>query len=174
MRFAATIGLALTALAIGATGASAAPTILSTSVSEATTSAATLEASINPEGKATRYRFEYGPAECASNPCTAIPVPDGEIAAGSSPVTVKASVEGLSPGSVYHFRAVARNGVTPTDKVESPDRLFATYSAPIVGLPDGRTYEQASPVDTKALSRRNAVSTQWFFGRHQRGSMAVR
>jgi Fibronectin type III domain len=141
-------GLALAALAIGAVGASAAaPTILSTSVSEVTASSATLEASINPNGKKTAYHFEYGPAECGPNPCTSVPVPEGEIPTGSSPVTKKVTVTGLSAGSTYHFRVLARNGITVADKAESPDRVFATRSVSLAGLPDGRAYEQASPVD---------------------------
>ena len=141
-------GVALVALAINAAGASAAaPTILATGVTEVSSSSATLEAQINPNGKATRYHFEYGPAQCGPNPCTSVPVPEGEIAAGTSPATVKATVEGLAAGSVYHFRVLARNGVTAADKAESPDRLFATRSTPLAGLPEGRAYEQASPVD---------------------------
>jgi hypothetical protein len=148
VRFTVAAGLTLVALLIGAASASAAaPTILATAVSEVGSSSATLEAQINPNGKATRYHFEYGPAQCGPNPCTSVPVPEGEIAAGTSPVTVKATVEGLAAGSVYHFRVLARNGITAADKAESPDRLFATRSTPLAGLPEGRAYEQASPVD---------------------------
>lgn len=148
MRLAMAASLALCALMFGAVRASAvAPIITGTAVSGATSSSAILEASVNPNGKATRYRFEYGPADCASSPCTAIPVPEGELSAGSSSVTVKAKAEGLTPGTLYHFRVVARNGTAPADKVEGPDRIFATISTPISGLPDNRAYEQASPID---------------------------
>ncbi|MDX6602313.1 MAG: hypothetical protein QOF13_1515 [Solirubrobacterales bacterium] len=140
-----TAGIALAALAIGAAGASAAaPAILGTSVSEVTSSSATLEASINPNGKATLYHFEYGPAQCGPNPCTSVPVPEGEIPSGSSPVTEKITVKGLSPGTIYHFRVLAENG---DGGAVGPDRLFATRAVPLAGLPDGRAYEQASPVD---------------------------
>jgi hypothetical protein len=140
--------LALAAVAIFASTASAAaPIVANTDVSAVTASAATLEASINPQSKLTRYHFEYGPEDCAANPCASVPVPEGEVPAGSSPVTVKATVEGLSPATIYHFRVVTKNGATPADEAKSPDRIFATFSAPLSGLPDNRAYEQASPID---------------------------
>jgi hypothetical protein len=147
-RLSALAGLALAALAIFATAASgAAPTILSAGVSSVSTSAATLEATINPQSKLTRYHFEYGPEDCASSPCTSVPTPEGEIPGGSSPVTVKTTIEGLSAGTIYHFRVIAKNGAALADEAKSPDRIFATFSAPLVGLPDNRAYEQASPID---------------------------
>ena len=147
MRLAASTGFALAVFAFVATGASAAvPQILSTGFSKVGTDTATLEATVNPSGKPTRYRFEYGPADCASNPCAS--TEEKELPAGSSPVLVeKATINGLTPGTVYHFRLVAKNGVTPADKAVSPDRVFSTYPAPLAGLPDNRAYEQASPVD---------------------------
>ena len=147
VRLAASTGFALAAFACVATGASAAaPQVLSTGLSKVGTDTATLEASVNPSGKLTRYRFEYGPADCASSPCTS--TKEEELLAGSSPVLVeKATINGLTPGTVYHFRLVAKNGVTPADKAVSPDRVFSTYPAPLAGLPDNRAYEQASPVD---------------------------
>lgn len=48
----------------------AAPSIVKTGVSEVTSTSATLQAEVNPEGKVTQYRFEYGTADCAFNPCT--------------------------------------------------------------------------------------------------------
>jgi len=54
----------LCSLALTATSASAAPpTISEPSVSHPTTTSATLEAEINPQGQKVGYRFEYGPAD---------------------------------------------------------------------------------------------------------------
>ena len=120
------------------------PMITAVKVSEVTSTSATLEAKVNPEGLSSSYRFEYGLADCSKSACTKIPIPDASIGAGTSPVEVKASVEGLAPHTVYHFRVVAKNskGTTTT-----PDHVFATYGAPLEGPPDARVYEQASPLD---------------------------
>jgi sugar lactone lactonase YvrE len=169
-RFASATGAAIVlwALAVSAQGASAAaPTILTTPVSGATTTEITLEAVINPQGKATKYHFAYGPADCSSNPCPTTHVT--ELKAGTTPVTVSAPIEGLEPGTTYHFQAFAEN--KDQEGAQSPDRSFMTYLAPqqfgpcpndalrlhnpaagkieysAANLPDCRAYEQASPVN---------------------------
>jgi hypothetical protein len=130
--------------AISAAGASAAaPQISGATVSAVTSTTAVLEADINPQGLPTTYRFEYGPGKCSLDPCTPIPVPDGDAGAGSSPKRVTATVEGLTAGTIYFFRVIADNGT----QTVGPDQIFATYSGPLAGLPDARAYEQASPVD---------------------------
>ena len=54
-----------------------------------------------------------------------------------------ASLEGLQPETEYHYRFV----VTTAAGVEyGPDEVFVTYGASQTGLPDGRVYEQVSPV----------------------------
>jgi hypothetical protein len=137
---------ALCFCAITASSASAvAPTISEAKVSGVTSTSATLEAKITPDKNlSTAYHFEYGKANCSKSACTKTPIPDLTLAAGSSPATVKVTVEGLVPASVYHFRVVAKNtsGTTTT-----PDHVFATNGAPVAGLPDARAYEQASPLD---------------------------
>jgi hypothetical protein len=150
--------VAVFSLILGVGSASAvAPTIVSTSASSVTTKAALLEAQINPEGEATSYRFEYGLADCSTNPCTSTPV--GNVGAGSSAVKVSKEIAGLSPGTTYHFRVIADNGSGPA---EGPDRIFKTYAAatpdtscpnqafrygPGAFLPDCRAYEMVSPVE---------------------------
>jgi hypothetical protein len=176
MRLTASTGFALAVLAFVAAGASAAaPQILSVGFSKVGTETATLEASVNPGGKLTHYRFEYGLSDCASGACTS--TEEKDLPGGGSPVPVEeVTVGGLTPSTVYHFRLVAKNGVTPADRTVSSDRVFATYPAPLVGLPDNRAYEQASPVDKdggdaigtvpqlKASPKGNAITFSSTFG----------
>jgi hypothetical protein len=107
-----------------------------------TGTSATLKAQIDPQGATTTYRFEYGPEDCATSTCTVAAA--GSIPSGS-PATKEASLEGLAPATLYHYRVVAKHGAT--EEVSSGDRVFATRSATFSGLPDGRAYEQASPID---------------------------
>jgi hypothetical protein len=152
--------VSILSLALWAGVASAvAPTIVSSGVSAVTSNAALLEAEINPEGEATTYHFEYGLADCSSNPCTSAPAPDNNVGSGSSAVKVTHEVEGLAPATTYHFRVVATNGSGPS---AGPDRTFTTYAAlapntncpnqafrsgPAANLPDCRAYEMVSPLD---------------------------
>ncbi len=83
-----------------------APTVTTDEASAVGTSAATLNASVNPDSEAlSACRFEYGTTLSygASVACSTLP------AAGASAVAVSASVTGLSAGATYYFRAVASN-----------------------------------------------------------------
>ena len=57
-------------------------------------SSATLHARVNPEGLPTAYRFEYGTTSAYG---TSVPVPDGEIPAGTSAVTVTSTSKVSAP-----------------------------------------------------------------------------
>jgi hypothetical protein len=170
---------AILSLALWAGVASAvAPTIVSTSVSAVTSNTALLEAEVNPQGEATTYHFEYGLANCSSNPCTSAPVPNANVGSGSSAMKVTHEVEGLTPGTTYHFRVVATNGSGPS---AGPDRTFTTYAAlapntncpnqafrsgAAANLPDCRGYEMVSPVDKNG----GAISTSTPFWGEGRGA----
>jgi hypothetical protein len=138
-----TIG-ALLVFALAAQSASAlAPTLSKVGASAVTETTANLQVEIDPKGKNTTYKIEYGPENCeTSGTCTV--VGQGNIAGGSSPVTRQALLEGLSPATLYHWRVVATNN---EGEAKSGDRIIATRSGIFKGLPDNRAYEQASPTN---------------------------
>jgi hypothetical protein len=137
-----------------------------------------LEGEVNPGERVSKFHFEYGSADCASNPCTSAPVPDGSIPKGSVAVPVKAEATGLSAGATYHFRLVASN---TEGSVPSTDKSFTTFATPppfgpcpndglrlanptaasieysSANLPDCRAYEQASPVDKNGSNALGAI-----------------
>ena len=143
-------------LAFTSSVASAAPPSVSpVSASEVTTSSAKLSAEINPNGKATLYRFEYGPEACPSlaNPCASTPK---ESAGGAStPVAVSVALKGLPPATLYHARVVAESGGGTS---EGPDSVFATFSEALKGLPDNRSYEQSTPTEKNGLDAEGSVA----------------
>lgn len=144
-----------------------APTVSGLNISGVTTESVVLEGDVNPQNKIVTYHFEYGPADCSATTCTH--TKEVKLAAGSSPVYVAETVGGLSSGTTYHYRLVAKNGLGETGA--SPDQTFMTYLPPqafkacpneglrsgnpakdhieysSANLPDCRAYEQASPVD---------------------------
>ena len=87
----------------------------------------------------TNYRFEYGPSTAYG---TSVPVPDGDAGSGTADVAVNAPIEGLSPGTTYHYRVVAVNSL---GTVDGADRVFKTQALKSPGLPDGRAWEMVSP-----------------------------
>jgi ricin-type beta-trefoil lectin protein len=90
--------------------------------------AATLGAIVNPHGAATTYYFEYGRTTAYGNKAPLTPKSAG---AGRAEVNVGETASGLSEGTEYHFRVVARNEV---GTVYGSDESFTT---PL--LPDAET-----------------------------------
>jgi hypothetical protein len=121
------------------------PTIVATSVKDVSATAATLLAEINPNSFQTSYRFEYGLAGCATSVCASVPVGEGAIGGGHTPVSVAQSVTGLQPDTTYHYRVVAQNLEGTT---EGADAVFTTQSPGLSFLlADNRAWEMVSPAN---------------------------
>jgi hypothetical protein len=127
------------------------PTVDAEAVSLVGVSSATLSARLNPNGLATEYHFEYvteaayqanGPAERFLG-AGAAPVGGASAGNGVSPVSVSATIAGLTPDTEYRFRVVAVNseGITSGDGQST----FHTFAAGAAGLPAGLAYELVSP-----------------------------
>ena len=93
----------------------ASPTVTSKPPPEVSESAATLNATVNPEGLSTSYQFEYTTAEdfeaSGYANATAAPASPQGIGSGTKDIAVSEPVEGLEEGTTYHFRIVAENSV---------------------------------------------------------------
>lgn len=101
--------------------------------------AATLEATVNPNGAdVDECRFEYGTTLSygSSEPCSTPP------GSGTSPVRVSAMLSGLDPSTTYHFRIViAYSG----GSVSGVDRTFGTLgSAPTLVTEEPSAISQTS------------------------------
>jgi len=96
---------ALAALAVAAPVASAAAPAVSTGGAAVTPSTATFTGSVDPNGRATTYWFEYGLTASYGSRTASLPA-----GSGSSAVTAAGSAAGLSANTVISYRLVARNG----------------------------------------------------------------
>lgn len=88
------------------------PSVVTEAAGEQTTSGAKLNATVDPNGGATRYYFEYGRTTAYGNDQPAAP---GEsIGSGTEYVQVHTTLSGLKAGTEYHYRVVASNdeGIT--------------------------------------------------------------
>ncbi len=115
---------ALHTLALVTSPAGSAPTVETGAASSVTRTAATLSASVDPDGATvSACRFEYGPTTSygSSVPCSTPP------GGGDSAVTVSAQVTGLTPNTTYHFRILATNPGGTSDGV---DHSFTTQVLP--------------------------------------------
>jgi DNA-binding beta-propeller fold protein YncE len=138
------------------------PSFTGFSVSSVHADSALLGVEINPGGGKTTYRFEYGPADCSTNPCTSFPTPDGHAGSSFFYQGFSAHLFGLSAETEYHWRVVATNAFETT---ASPDHTFTTFPSgglhtdPCANahvrqqsgasfLPDCRAYELVSAANT--------------------------
>ncbi len=85
-------------------------------------SRATLNASVDPEGLETTYRFEYGEDKAYGSEFPASPK---AIGSGEEGVEVSEVLKGLKPQSTYHFRVAATNSEGTT---YGEDRSFTTLA----------------------------------------------
>lgn len=130
-----------------------------------TQTGATLNASVNPSGAATTYRFEYGTTPSYGSTTAGTSAGDGTSAAPvSTPVT------GLAPGTTYHVRVVATSaggttnggdqvfttaaevptttttGTTTTTTPPGPDPTVSTPGIPTVTTPSITTPTKTRPL----------------------------
>jgi hypothetical protein len=137
---------------------------------------AELHAEINPEfWTDTRYYVEYGTSPCFEGGCAAKPLPPGSLLSHKTvkaPLkTVAIALEGLEPGTTYHYRFVAQSGGGgPVAGLSgksgaAAEGTFATFArttasppcendpfriGPAALLPDCRAYEMVSPLDKES------------------------
>ena len=97
-----------------------APTAITEAASGLTTTSVTLNATVNPGGEDTTYRFEYGPTVSYG---ASVPASGKAIGSGVKDIEVSQAIEGLEPGQTYHYRVVAGN-IEGT--VEGEDMVFVS------------------------------------------------
>jgi hypothetical protein len=108
------------------------PSVATGGVSSVTFSSATLHGAVNAHGLPTTYVFQYGVTSSYGSQTPSMPAGNGTIGLNFS-----ASISGLQPGTMYHYRLVATNS---DGTVEGKDRTFTTASIPlsaqITGVPN--------------------------------------
>ena len=123
-RLVATSGAGTTRGGDGVFTTSSAPVAVTGAASGVTPTTATLSGSVDPNGRATTWFFEYGTS-------TAYGSRTGARSAGSgtSARSASASVTNLTPGTLYHYRLVATSDAGTS---RGADRTFATTGPPLV------------------------------------------
>jgi hypothetical protein len=111
----------------------------SVTISGVSATSATVHAKINPLGADTTYHFEYGTTTAYG---ASIPIPDADIGAGTSDVSVSQVLSGLSANTTYHVRVAAQNAL---GVILSSDHTFTYNQTGSGGLPDNRAYEMVTP-----------------------------
>jgi len=98
------------------------PTVSSATPDGITATTVTLHGTVNPNGAATIYRFDYGSTATYGGQST-----QAAVGAGTTVVAATATIANLQPDHVYHWRIVAVQGATA---VYGTDQTFTTAPAP--------------------------------------------
>jgi len=99
-----------------------APGVLTGAASAVTATTAKLSGSVNPNGQATTYHFDYGTTGLYGSHTTGAPA-----GAGSGSLGVAATISHLKPSRLYHYRLVASSSAGTT---YGADRTFRTAAIP--------------------------------------------
>ena len=110
-------------LIVAATASAAAPVATTTGARDIGPGAATLVGTVDPNGEATRFYFEYGTTRRYGSR-----TPEASAGSGANARRVTARVEGLAPNTRYHFRLVATN---PSGVHSGADKVFRTRPQPL-------------------------------------------
>jgi hypothetical protein len=143
------------------------------SVSEVASDAASLDATINPNGLPTSYYFQYvdpateGVASTEACPptgtakCPTIPATPEALGSVPGDQNVSQRAQSLAPSSTYHYRVVVVSEPPggPAEPFAEPDRTFTTEpSGSGFALPDGRAWELVTPPDKHGATPRQRTN----------------
>jgi hypothetical protein len=133
------------------------PSLVEEFATDVSSSSVTLGTRVDPRGHPTSYYFQYssenttGCGVGSSSGCVSSPAaPGASVGGGQGPVEGSTHVQGLSPGTTYHYRVVAVSELHAGSPESFPgaDRTFTTQMARAGGgLLDGRQWELVSPVN---------------------------
>jgi hypothetical protein len=128
--------LAATATALGAATcfavAASTPTVVTGSPTGVNDSGAVVHGTVNPDGSSTSYYFQWGLSDTYG-----VNGVMHSAGAGTKALSVASPADGLTPGTVYHYRIVATNLY---GTALGRDRTFTTTGHPPAVVTTGPTY----------------------------------
>ncbi len=138
--------------------AASSPTVSVSAVTAISGTAATLHGSVNPNGLATTYQFDYGTTTALGGKS---PATVANVGSGSAAVAESAKLSGLSPATTYYYELIASNSAGTTT---SPLETFKTTGNPAPAV----TTEAATGVGrygatlVGSLNPNNQATTYYF------------
>ncbi len=147
-RIAAAAVAAVTVAALAAValaGAAPAPTAITGPVATVAATTANVSGTVNPNGSATTWQFEYGKTTSYGTSTAAT-----NAGAGTANIGVSSTFSGLTAGTTYHYRLVASS--TAGGTADGADGIFTTTSGPAV------VTAPASAVSTSSATLNGSVN----------------
>ncbi len=146
----------LLALTAGVAIAASSPTVSTGAATSVSNSSEALSGLINPNGNETGYVFQYG-----NTSAYGLASASHSAGGGTKAIKAGATVRGLTPGTVYHYRLDA---LSKAGGSYGADRTFKTSGPPPAGAATGPAVyvrkESATPTGTITP---NGAETTWVF-----------
>lgn len=117
------VAIATLGAAPGAAAAATRPSASTGAAADVTDQSATLTGTVNPEGSATSWFFQYGPTVAYGSSTPAV-----SAGAGTTAKAVAAAIASLTPATRYHYRLVAQSAA---GTALGSDRTFTTARQPL-------------------------------------------
>jgi phosphodiesterase/alkaline phosphatase D-like protein len=140
----------------GVAAAASSPSVVTGGVSLVRQTSAVLHGTVNPNGRATAYAFQWGLTTAYGATST------GRSAGGkNSAIAVNVAAGGLIPGTVYHYRlvAISRSGTSV-----GADRNFKTAGPPPPSTATGpASLVTSSAATVTGVINPNGAATTWEF-----------
>jgi streptogramin lyase len=135
----------------GVFSVTAAPSVTTEAATSITSTGATLNGTVNPEGLETKYYFEYGTSESYGTKTA-------EVSGGSGTSNIKESkaITGLTAGNKYYFRIVATNSDATT---KGQSRTFTAENPP-----ENTSLPMTSPITPDQAVPESTTTGTWTNG----------
>jgi hypothetical protein len=153
-RLVATNGGGTTRGADGIFTTSTSPVAATGSATSVTINSATLNGSVDPNGRATNWYFEYGTSTSYGTR-----TPSRSAGSGTTAVSVSAAVSSLAPGRLNHYRLVASSDAGTS---RGRDRTFSTAGPPTTVTGSASSVTQSTARLNGSVSP-NGLATTWYF-----------
>ncbi len=118
------------------------PTVSTFPAQNITQTSGKIRGSVNPNGQATTYYFEWGTSTSYDHETA-----HRDAGSGKNSITVDETIANLTPGTTYHYRLVAQN---PSGTSHGSDRTFTT-TAISVSMPTASTGSASDVTENTAV-----------------------
>ena len=133
---------------------SSAPVAVTGSATSITVTSATLNGTVDPNGRATAWYFEYGTSTSYGSKTA-----EKSAGSGTSTMSVSAPVSGLARGRLYHYRLVATSDAGTS---RGADQTFSTTGVPTVVTGSASSISLTSARLNGTVTP-NGQATTWYF-----------
>ncbi|MDX6439960.1 MAG: hypothetical protein QOF45_2543 [Gaiellaceae bacterium] len=133
---------------------SSAPVAVTGSATSITVTSATLNGTVDPNGRETTWYVEYGTSTSYGSKTA-----EKNAGSGTNAVNVSVPVSGLTRGRLYHYRLVATSDAGTS---RGADRTFSTTTSPVVVTGSASSISLTSAKLNGTVTP-NGQATTWFF-----------